>query len=89
MLRMGGLTLYPRQSLTNNIGFDSMATNCYESHKFDVLNLATYINVKPRPLRESRLGKIEIYAFYQGRWYNRRRRKAMAYKIAKFLHLCH
>lgn len=81
MLRMGGLTLYPKQSLTNNIGFDSLASNCYETHKFDVLNLAEYINVNKRPIRESKLGGMEIYAFYQGRWYNKRRRTAFVKKM--------
>lgn len=88
MLRMEGLTLYPRQSLTNNIGFDDLATNCYESHKFDIVDLANYINVKSRPLRESWLGGHEIYAFYQGRWYNKRRRNTMIHKILTFLHIC-
>lgn len=89
MLRMGALTLYPCQSLTNNIGFDDMATNCYATNKFDVLDLANYIDVKPRPLKESWLGANEIYAFYQGRWYNKRRREATMRKILKFFHLCH
>lgn len=89
MLRMGGLTLYPRQSLTNNIGFDSLATNCYESHAFDIPVLAECIHVVPKRICESRLGAHEIYAFYQGRWYNKRRREALFYKIKKILHICH
>ena len=89
MLRMGALTLYPRQSLTNNIGFDDMATNCYATNKFDVLDLANHIDVKSRPLKESWLGTNEIYAFYQGRWYNKRRREAFCKKILKYLLLCH
>lgn len=88
MLRMNALTLYPRQSLTNNIGFDNLATNCYETNKFDVLDLAKHIVVRPRSLRENWLGAHEIYSFYQGRWYNKRRREALARKILKSLHLC-
>ena len=89
MLRRNALTLYPRQSLTNNIGFDDLATNCYATNKFDVLDLAEYIKVKPCLLKENWLGANEIYAFYQGRWYNKRRRLAMTRKILRFLHLCY
>lgn len=80
LLERGALTLYPGNSLTNNIGFDSLATNCYESHKFDVVPVDS-ITVKRRPIRENILAAHEIYAFYQGRWYNKRRRNAMLSKI--------
>lgn len=80
LLERGGLTLYPGNSLTNNIGFDSLATNCYESHKFDVVPVDT-ISVKRKAIKECRLAAHEIYAFYQGRWYNKRRRNAMLSKI--------
>ena len=29
MLQKGALSLFPGRSLTNNIGFDDMATHCY------------------------------------------------------------
>ena len=80
LLERGALTLYPGNSLTNNIGFDNLATNCYESHKFDVVPVDS-ITVKRRPIRENMLAAHEIYAFYQGRWYNKRRRNAMLSKI--------
>lgn len=84
MLQRKGLTLYPRQSLTNNIGFDSLATNCYQTNMFDIDHLAESIKVKRKPIRINRIAAREIYAFYQGRWYNRRRRKALLSKIKNF-----
>lgn len=84
LLERGALTLYPGNSLTNNIGFDSLATNCYESHKFDVVPVDT-ISVKRKPIKEYRLAAHEIYAFYQGRWYNKRRRKALIAKMKNIL----
>lgn len=87
MLRMGGLTLYPGKSLTNNIGFDEFATNCYKTNKFDIVHLADKIKVRHRKVKESWLGSVEIYAFYQGRWYNKRRRQKIINCILHFLHL--
>lgn len=80
MLKMGGLTLYPGKSLTNNIGFDSTATNSCITNKFDVMPVESIV-VKRRLIKENRLATHEIYAFYQGRWYNKRRRKALLKKI--------
>lgn len=84
MLRSGGLTLYPGKSLTNNIGFDETATNSCVTNKFDVVPVES-IRVSRIPLRESKLAAHEIYAFYQGRWYNKRRRTAMMHKILSFI----
>lgn len=86
MLQRGALTLYPGQSLTNNIGFDDQGTNCYITDKFDVVPVDS-IEVKRRPIKENKRAAREIYAFYQGRWYNRRRRTQMINKILSFLHL--
>lgn len=84
LLGRGALTLYPGKSLTNNIGFDSLATNCYESHKFDVVPVDSIL-VKRKPIKECWFAAHEIYAFYQGRWYNKRRRNAMFNKIKNIL----
>lgn len=81
LLQNDGLSLYPGKSLTNNIGFDEFATNCNVTDKFDIIHPAKYIRVKRRPIRESKIGAMEIYAFYQGRWYNKRRRNKMFNKI--------
>ena len=80
LLERGGLTLYPGKSLTNNIGFDESATNCYTTNKFDVVPIDS-VRVKRIPIRESKLATHEIYAFYQGRWYNKRRRTALFNRI--------
>ena len=84
MLQRRGLTLYPGKSLTNNIGFDTTATNSCVTNKFDVVPIET-IRVKRIPLSESKLAAHEIYAFYQGRWYNARRRKALENTIKKII----
>lgn len=80
LLEQGGLTLYPGKSLTNNIGFDDMASNCHATNKFDVVPVEAVV-VKRRPIKESQLAAHEIYAFYQGRWYNKRRRTALLKKL--------
>ena len=86
MLQRGALTLYPGQSLTNNIGFDEQATNCYTTDTFDVVPI-DYIEVKHRSILENKRAAREIYAFYQGYWYNRRRRIKLMNKIFTFFHL--
>ena len=86
MLQRGALTLYPGQSLTNNIGFDELGTNCYTTDKFDVVPV-DYVEIKRIPIKENKRAAREIYAFYQGRWYNRRRRIQMINKILSFFHL--
>ena len=85
LLQRGGLTLYPGKSLTNNIGFDSTATNSGITNKFDVVPVDKVI-VRRIPIRENRLATQEIYAFYQGRWYNRRRRKAIVNKFKNIIY---
>ena len=86
MLMRQALTLYPGHSLTNNIGFDEQATNCYTTDKFDVVPIDS-VKVKRQQIRENKRAAREIYAFYQGRWYNKRRRTQLINKILLFLHL--
>ena len=80
MLQRSALTLYPGKSLTNNIGFDVTATNCYAMTKFDVVP-ADSVNVRKQIVGMNRKSSRVIYDFYQGHWYNRRRRNAMFKKI--------
>ena len=87
VLKMGGTTLYPGRSLTNNIGFDDTASNCYATHKFDVKRLSNHVAVHYHKIRKCRLAENEIYAFYAGRWYNKRRRTRLINKIKSFLKL--
>jgi GT2 family glycosyltransferase len=79
MRRQDALTLYPCRSLTNNIGFDEMATNCYTTTKFDVVP-TDYVKVERTPLIVNRKAYRIIYDFYQGHWYNKRRRNALIKK---------
>ena len=80
LLERNALTLYPGKSLTNNIGFDELASNCYATNKFDVIP-TDFVKVGRRSIRENRLAAHEIYAFYQGRWYNKRRREILINKL--------
>lgn len=80
MLQKGALSLFPGRSLTNNIGFDDMATHCYVTNKFDVAP-TDYVNVMKLPLQVNKKASRVIYDFYQGHWYNRRRRKALLIRI--------
>ena len=86
MLMRGALTLFPGQSLTNNIGFDDQATNCYTTDKFDVVPV-DYVPVTRQAIKENKRAAREIYAFYQGRWYNRRRRTRLINKVLSFFRL--
>lgn len=85
MLKRGGLTLYPHTSLTNNIGFDVDATNCLVTTKFDVGDLASHVAVNPIEIKENKNAARKIYDFYQGHWYNRRRRRQLVSKVMKKL----
>ena len=86
MMQKGALTLYPGSSLTNNIGFDEMATNCYSTTKFDVIPV-DYVKVEQSPLVVNKKASRVIYDFYQGHWYNRRRRRKLLSDVKKKLHL--
>lgn len=61
-----GLTLYPGQSLTHNIGFDNSGSNCPPMTKFDIINPAEIVKIKEIPIKESRKARIIIRQFYQG-----------------------
>lgn len=87
LLIKNGVTLFPGKSLTNNIGFDEMATNCGTTKRFNIDVLAEKIKVRKKKVRINWLAAQEIYAFYQGRWYNKRRRTAFLNSIKRtFLH---
>ena len=86
MLQRGALTLYPGQSLTNNIGFDDQATNCFATTQFDVVPV-NQVSVTRQSIKENKRAAREIYAFYQGRWYNRRRRTRLLNEVLAFFHL--
>ena len=85
LLSRKAVTLYPHQSLTNNIGFDDEATNCYATNRFDVLDLASHVDVMKNPVIVNRKASRIIYDFYQGHWYNKRRRTALMKKMVRVL----
>lgn len=84
LLERGGLTLYPGRSLTNNIGFDSTATNCHATTKFDIDVLAEEIKVERIKIRESRRAARIVKVFYQGHWYSKGHRRQAADRIKRF-----
>lgn len=85
LLRMGGLTLYPHTSLTNNIGFDSSGTNCGTMNKFDIPHPADYIEVKRLEIKENKKAARIIYHFYSGYWYSKRYRKRWFSKVVSLI----
>ena len=80
MKKQNALSLFPGRSLTNNIGFDRFATNCYMTTRFDV-KPTDYVKVERVKLAVNRKASRLIYDFYQGHWYNKRRRNALIKKI--------
>ena len=87
ILLRNGLSLYPCTSLIGHLGMDGSGTNCSSSNSFNGDHLALNLNIEKRPLEiDKRAGK-EMYAFYQGRWYNKRRRKQLLHDILNFLRL--
>lgn len=70
LVMLDGFTLYPSQSLTNNIGFDDTATHCTPMTKFDIDLLAEQIEIQNIPLMVSIKAKKIIIRFYQGRFYS-------------------
>jgi hypothetical protein len=69
MVKKKGLTLYPKQSLTNNIGFDNSGVHCTVTSKFDIEVLAQEIQVNAIELKVSRKATRIIVRFYQGDLY--------------------
>ena len=80
MRKKNALSLYPGHSLTNNIGFDDLATNCHTSTKFDVIPI-DYVKVQKKPLVINKKASHIIFDFYQGHWYNKRRRDVLIKRI--------
>ena len=85
LLRMGGLTLYPQTSLTNNIGFDSSGVNCKTMNKFDILHPAEHIVVQRIKIRENKKAARIIHHFYSGYWYSKRYRRHWLANLKKIV----
>lgn len=84
LLEQKAMTLYPGESLTNNIGFDDLGTNCYTTTKFDV-EIVENVIVEKEQIKLNKKASRVIYDFYQGHWYNKRRRNAFMNKVKNFL----
>lgn len=87
MAQMRALSLYPTKSMTNNIGWDDSGTNCQTCNKYFIAHPLEYVRVKHKPIKENRVAANEVYAFFQGRWYNKRRRQILLNNILHFFHL--
>lgn len=87
VLMKNGLALYPGKSLVLNDGFNKGATNCHETHLFDVTPVA-HVDVCKIPIKSNKRAAKIIYDVYQGHWYNKRRREAFFKKIMNMFRLC-
>jgi hypothetical protein len=81
VLKMGGLTLFPKKSLTTNIGFDGSGTNCYVTNKFYIEHLQDYVRVEPIPIKENRKAAKIARVFKNGHWYSKRNRRNLLRRI--------
>lgn len=59
-----GLSLHPRQSLTQNIGNDQSGEHSDEDGFYRINNLAQYIHVQPIALKESELAREAMRNYY-------------------------
>ena len=59
------LTLYPRQSLVNNIGLDASGTHCAATEDYTVNLCSTPITVGGIPIIESQIGRKAVIEFFQ------------------------
>lgn len=87
ILLRNGLTLYPGTSLIGHIGMDGSGTNCSSSNSFNDDYLAQDFKIEKIPLKINRRAGKEMYAFYQGRWYNKRRRMQLLHDVLRFFKL--
>lgn len=75
LLKRGGLTLFPKKSLTTNIGFDGSGSNCYITNKYYIEHLQDYVDVKPIPIVECKKAARIARVFKNGHWYSKRHRQ--------------
>lgn len=81
ILKRKGLSLFPKKSLTTNIGFDGSGVNCCVTKKFYIENLQDYVDVKPIPLKENKKAARIAKVFKNGHWYSKRNRILFLKKI--------
>lgn len=61
-----GYMLYPRESLTQNIGFDDSGTNCSASNDFKAELADTHVKRFPSKVSENKLVRRRISAYFKG-----------------------
>lgn len=74
VMRMNGLTLYPKKSLIQNIGFDGTGENCSAVTKYDVTLHTEEIFLQRVPIRENKKIASYIKIWNSGHWYSKRYR---------------
>lgn len=88
VLRMDGLTLWPRQSLVHNIGFDGSGENCGTYNRQETKMLAPSIQVdRITPIRENKRAARYIKVYQSGHWYSKRYRVRLLNRIKKLFRL--
>lgn len=61
----GGLTLYPRQSLVKNIGFDGSGTHCDDTNNFSVDIFQKSVEVNSQPLVEHQIAFDRLKNYFE------------------------
>ena len=74
MRRMGGLCLYPRTAMSNNIGFDNSGETSLPNTRYNVANPTEYTEVKRVPIVRNKKAYNYIRTWYSGHWYSKRYR---------------
>lgn len=64
------LTLFPRASLVQNIGFDASGTHCASTDTFSVNLAVAPIEVSPGPLEECNLARVALINYYRSQKIN-------------------
>ena len=87
MRRMNGLTLYPKKSLTTNIGFDGSGDNCGVSNKFyiEIDQLQDYVTVSRIPIVVNKKAFRIAKVFKSGHWYSKRNINAFYNRIKSYI----
>lgn len=85
MRRVGGLCLYPGQSMSNNIGWDDTGVTSHSTNRYTSAILVDYTDVKRIPIERNRVVYKLIRVWYSGHWYSKRYRQALLNKIRSTL----
>ena len=73
------MSLYPGQSLVQNIGFDGLGVHCPKIDYYDVNLADCHIKVKLLPIAESELAKSTLIQFYRNMKIDIKKKKIMKF----------